>query len=111
MPEVSFADFQKLDLRVGQIVEAEKLEWSEKLIKMKVDFGDLGQKQVLSGIFEWYQPEDLLEKQAVFLINLPKKYIKDEPSEAMILTSENEKENQVSIITPLGKVTNGSPIS
>lgn len=90
--EVNIDDFIKLDLRVGKIVSAEKPEWSEKLVRLKVDFGTLGTLVVLSGIAKWYKPEELIGKQAIFLVNLPPRKIQEEISEAMILTAEQEDE-------------------
>lgn len=118
MAEVSLTDFLKLDLRVGQVITAEKLDWSEKLLKLEVDFGNFslstggqgGKKQVLTGIANWYKPEDLIGIQAIFLVNLPIKTIENEKSEAMILTAEDDLGN-VYIITPQKSTKNGAKIS
>jgi len=64
---ISLADFLKLDLRAGEIVDASSLSWSEKLLALTVDFGALGIKSVLSGIRSWYKPEELIGIQAVFI--------------------------------------------
>lgn len=112
--EITVDDFTKLDLRVGEIISAEKPEWSEKLIKMQVDFGpsplseaEISIKQVFSGIAKWYNPEDLVGKQAVFLVNLPPRIIHEETSEAMILTAENTETESYSIVQPQNQATNG----
>lgn len=112
MDEITIDDFTKLDLRVGEIISAEKPEWSEKLLKLQVDFGlspaGLGTKQVFSGIAKWYNPEDLVGKQAVFLVNLPPRIIHEETSEAMILTAQ--KDDLYSIVIPQKEANNGSRI-
>jgi len=108
MNSITLDDFTKLDLRVGQIVSAKKPEWSEKLVKLQVDFGEMGIKQVFSRIAKWYPPEDLVGKQAVFLVNLPPRIIHEEKSEAMILTAQNN--DSYSIVIPQKEATNGSRI-
>jgi len=70
-PTIEYPDFEKLDLRVGVILEASAPEWSRKLLQFTVDFGsEIGQKTIFSGIREWYQPEEFLNKSYVFVINL-----------------------------------------
>lgn len=78
MNTVSFSDFQKLDIRVGTVVEAVVPEWSHWVMKLTVDFGDPpaggGRKTVFAGIMKFYKPEQLVKKQFPFVINLePKK--------------------------------------
>lgn len=109
MEEINFVDFQKLDMRVGRILSTNKLEWSEKLIKLEVDFGQLGKRQVLTGIAKWYGVEDLVGVQAIFIVNLPKKFVKNEVSEAMILMAEDERGNFLLII-PEKKVAEGARV-
>lgn len=72
---VSFADFQKLDFRVGKVVEAEFKEGSVNLIRMKVDLGsDYGVRTIFAGVAKWYKPEELKNKKFIFVANLePKK--------------------------------------
>src|SRR3989344_4667419 len=69
-PIVSFDDFIKLDLRVGTIIECVEKEESDKLLRLTVDFGEEGTRNILSGIKKWYKPEDLKGKQFIFIINL-----------------------------------------
>jgi restriction system protein len=112
MNSIAVDDFTKLDFRVGTIISAEKPEWSEKLLRLKVDFGssaeELGVKQVLSGIAKCYTPEDLVGMQAIFLVNLPVRIIHEEKSEAMILTAQ--RGDSYCIIQPQKESTNGSRI-
>ena len=106
---ISLSDFLKLDLRVGEIVAASSLSWSEKLLELTIDFGPLGKKSVLSGIRPWYEPEELIGVQAIFIVNLPTKTVKDKISEAMILASENKK-GDVVLISPRRKLPNGAKV-
>lgn len=99
MEQINYTDFAKVEFRVGEIIEAKNVEESEKLIRMIVNFGDeLGQKVVYSGIRHWYQPEDLLNKKTVFVVNVIPKKIMGEESEAMIFGAEDEKLDQLSIL-------------
>ena len=78
-------------------------------MELTVDFGPLGKKSVLSGIKPWYKPEELIGVQAVFIVNLPTKTVKDKTSEAMILASENRK-SDVILISPCRKLPNGAKV-
>lgn len=99
MNTIQYEDFAKVDFRVGQIVEAQKVEGSEKLLKFKVDFGrELGLKTVFSGIAKHYAPEDLLNKKTVFVVNIEPKKVMGELSEAMIFAAEVE--GKIAIIIP-----------
>ncbi len=85
MEQINYADFAKVEFRVGEIIEAKNVENSEKLIRMMVNFGEeLGNKLVFSGIRHWYQPEELLGKKTVFVVNMVPKKIMGEESGAMI---------------------------
>ncbi|MEN9407046.1 MAG: hypothetical protein RLZZ455_262 [Candidatus Parcubacteria bacterium] len=90
-PIITFDDFSKIDLRIGKILECERKEGSEKLLRLKVDFGDEGTRTILSGIATWYTPEDLLGKLFLFVLNLEPRKIMNEFSEGMILAAEGKK--------------------
>lgn len=99
MEQIKYDDFTKVEMRVGKIVEAVNVVESDKLIRMMVDFGpEMGQKLVFSGIRHWYQPEDLLNKTSIFVVNMVPKKIMTEESSAMILGAENEDEDKLSIL-------------
>ena len=99
MDQITYGDFAKIEFRVGEIVEATNVEESEKLIRMVVDFGDeVGKKIVFSGIRRWYQPEDLLNKKTVFVVNMIPKKIMGEESGAMIFGAETENGETMSIL-------------
>ncbi|OGM14565.1 hypothetical protein A3D84_05645 [Candidatus Woesebacteria bacterium RIFCSPHIGHO2_02_FULL_42_20] len=88
MDEISIDDFQKLDIRIGTVVETEVPEWSHWVIRLKVDLGEeVGIKQGFSGIMKFYKPGELINKQFPFVVNLEPKKIgpEKEPSEVMML--------------------------
>lgn len=85
---ITFEDFSKMDIRIGKIVEAEKVAKTKKLLKLKVDTG-IDVRTVVSGIAESYSPEEVVGKQVSILINLAPRAIKGIESEGMILMAEN----------------------
>jgi methionyl-tRNA synthetase len=97
-PMINFDDFSKLDIRIGEIVEATKVPKTSKLIQLKVKVGD-STRTVVSGIAEHYSPEDLPGKKVSILINLEPRKIKGILSEGMILMAENEA-GRLAMISP-----------
>ena len=87
---IQFDDFQKIDLRTGTILEAEKVKKAKKLLKLKVDLG-VEQRTVVSGIAEYYKPEEIVGKKVVLVANLAPKKLRGIESQGMILMAENEK--------------------
>jgi methionine--tRNA ligase beta chain len=81
-------EFQKMDLRVGKIVTAERVEGSEKLLKLSVDIGE--PRQILSGIAKSYAPEDLVGKEVVIIANLDPRMMMGFESQGMILAAHGE---------------------
>jgi methionyl-tRNA synthetase len=91
MEYISWEDFEKVEIRVGTIVAAEIPDGSNKLIKYRVDFGELGEKTIFSGIQKWFTPEELVGKQTTFVVNLvPKKMGDLGESEGMLFAGEVE---------------------
>lgn len=85
--EIDFEDFSKVDIRIGKVLEAEMVEGSDKLIKQTVDFGELGEKTILSGIKEWYKPDDIVGKSLPYVVNLKTRKIMGIESEGMLLAA------------------------
>lgn len=104
---ISFDEFSKVELVVGTILEAEEVEGSEKLIKQIVDFGELGKKQILSGIKKWYKPSQLVGKQFVYVFNLESRMMMGLASEGMLLATDTDKPNP---IKPISKVPAGTKL-
>lgn len=96
--ETSFDDFMKMDIRLGTILEAEKVEKADKLLKLLVDTG-LDKRTIVSGIAEHYKPEDVIGKTVAVLINLAPRKIRGIESQGMVLMAENE-EGKLSFMTP-----------
>ncbi|MFA5827967.1 MAG: methionine--tRNA ligase [Candidatus Shapirobacteria bacterium] len=107
MDQITYADFSKVEFRVGQIIEAVCVPKSEKLIRMRVDFGELGVKTVYSGIHKWYEPEELIDKKTVFVVNMVPKKIMGEESEAMIFAADDEENGMISILLLEKDMKNG----
>jgi methionyl-tRNA synthetase len=108
-PEMVYDDFAKLDMRVGEILTAEKMEKSKKLLRLQVDIG-VETRTVLSGIAEQFSPEDVIGKKVILLANLQPRKMMGIESQGMILMSE-DKDGVYRFLTPDGEAENGSTIS
>jgi methionine--tRNA ligase beta chain len=106
--EISFDEFQKLDLRVGKIVEANQIPGSRNLIRMMVDFGT-EKRQAVAGLLQWYKPEDLVGKKCAFILNLQRRKMMGVESQCMIFAAEDDKGNVV-VLQPEKDVAPGSRI-
>jgi methionyl-tRNA synthetase len=106
--EISFTEFQRLDLRIGKIVEATQLPNSKKLIKIIVDFGS-EKRQAVAGLLKWYKPEELVDKKCVFLLNLQKRVLAGVESQCMILAAE-DSEGNVTVLQPEKNIAEGSKV-
>ena len=106
MNYIDYSDFEKVDIRAGKVTKAQDVEESDKLIRMEVDFGDLGTRVVFSGIKNMYKPEDLEGKLFTFVVNLKPKKIMGEESQGMILEALDGDDYK---LTPLREdITPGS---
>jgi len=108
--EISFEDFTKLDLRVGTILEAEKMPKTKKLLVLKVDTG-IDTRTIVSGIAESFKPEEIIGKKVTVLANLAPRKLRGVESQGMILMTENEKGKLVFVNPDLENVSNGLKIS
>lgn len=89
---VSYADFEKLDIRAGKVIAASAPEWSEKLIRYEVYFGEeLGKRVLFSGIRKWYSPEEIVEKILPVVVNLEPKKMGGEYSQGMVIMADGEE--------------------
>ena len=105
---VNFEDFTKLDIRLGTIVEAEKVKKADKLLKLLVDTG-IDKRVIVSGIAEHYSPEEVVGKTVSVLLNLAPRMIKGIESQGMILMAENE-EGKLSFMSPEKEFSAGGSI-
>ena len=104
----SIDDFAKIDIRIVKVVSAERLEGSEKLIKLQVETGD-DTRQILAGIGKSYSPEDLVGRLLVAIVNLEPRIMMGEESQGMILATGDDLEN-ISLLKPEKDVEAGSKI-
>ena len=90
---ISFDDFKKVEIKIGKIISAERIENSNKLLKLQVDFGEASLptgRQVLAGIAKYYEPESLVGKLCPFVFNLEPKKMGELESQGMILAADSE---------------------
>ncbi len=106
--DISFDDFTKMDIRVGTILEAEKVAKTKKLLKLLVDTG-IDKRTVVSGIAEFFTPEDIIGKQVSILVNLAPRKIRGIESQGMILMAEDAN-GELSFIMPDKEVKPGSEV-
>lgn len=106
--DVDIEEFSKMDLRVGTVLECEKVPKADKLLRFLIDDG-LEKRQILSGIAKYYKPEDLLGKQVVFIANLPARKLRGLDSQGMILSAVNN-DGSLSVITVDRPVKPGSEV-
>ena len=103
---VSFDDFTKIDIRTATILEAEKVPKTTKLLKLKIDTG-IDIRTIVSGIAEYFEPQDIIGKQISIVANLEPRKIKGIESKGMILMAE-DKDGKLVMVSPAEKVSNGS---
>jgi len=108
MSTISFQEFQRLDIRIGLVVNASRVEGTENLIKMDVDLG--GEKrQAVAGLAKWYKPEQLVGKKYIFVANLKPARLRGVESNCMILAADNNK-GKVVLLVPEADIEIGSKV-
>ena len=105
---IAFDDFSKLDLRVGTVLDCQKVPKADKLLQFKIDDG-MGGRTIVSGIAKWYKPEDLIGKQVCFIANLAPRMLKGIESQGMILSTVNS-DGSLCIVTPQKQTRPGCTI-
>ncbi len=108
-PEIVFEDFAKLDIRIGKVLAAEKMEKSKKLLKLTVDTG-IDQRTILSGIAEHFSPEEMVGKQVSLIANLAPRKMMGIESQGMILMAE-DLNGKLKLIQPSDEVNPGATVS
>ena len=106
--EVDFPTFEKLDIRVGKVLECEKVPKADKLLKFKIDDG-MGGRTIVSGIAKFYQPEELVGKEVCFIANFAPRKLKGVESQGMILSAQ-DADGRLVVIGPTGEVRPGSSV-
>jgi methionyl-tRNA synthetase len=106
---INFKDWNKIDLRVGQIKNIKEIKGADKLFKLNIDLGKIGEKIICAGIKEYYSKEELINKKIVVMINLASRKMRGIKNQEMLLAaSEKEK---VILISPEKEISNESKIS
>jgi methionyl-tRNA synthetase len=104
---IGIEDFAKIELKIGTVIAAEKVEKSDKLIKLKVDIGE--ERQIVAGIGKAYSPEDLIGKKIVVLANLKPVKLMGVESQGMLLAA-TDSEGTLTVLTPERDVKTGAKI-
>jgi methionyl-tRNA synthetase len=108
-PGIQYDDFAKLDLRVGTILTAEKVEKADKLLKLEVDLG-FEKRTIVSGIAMHFQPADIVGKQVTVVANLAPRKMRGIESQGMILMAE-DKDGKLKFVNPDDATADGSTVS
>jgi methionyl-tRNA synthetase len=88
-PTITYDEFAKIEFVVGRVIAAQAPEWSRKLLEFTVDFGsELGQKTILSGVSAWYQPENFVNNNYLFVVNLAERKMGEGVSQGMMLMAD-----------------------
>lgn len=108
-PKISIDEFSKIEMRVGEIISAEKVENADRLLRLEVDFGD-HKRQIVSGIAEYFEPQDLIGRKNPFVTNLKPRIIKGLESNGMIMAAK-DKDGNFSLLSVDSKIQNGTKLS
>ncbi|MBN2095511.1 MAG: methionine--tRNA ligase subunit beta [Candidatus Aenigmarchaeota archaeon] len=103
---IKFPDFEKLDIRIGKILTAEKVEGADKLLKLEVDFAS-EKRQIVAGLAPYFKPEELVGKECPFLVNLEPRKLRGLESEGMILVAGMQSPT---LLTPEKEVEVGAVV-
>lgn len=106
-PDISYSDFEKLDLRVAKITAAEAIEASEKLVKISLDVGG-DSRQIVAGIKKHYAPEELVGKLIVIVANLEVRKLMGEESRGMLLAAGDDE--HIVLLTPEKEIVSGARV-
>lgn len=106
--EISYDDFAKLDIRIGTIVAAELVPETDKLIKCTIDFGEIGQRTIVSGIAQWKKPEELVGRQLPYIVNLAPRMLRGVESQGMLLAASDE--SGVALLSPERPMSAGTKL-
>lgn len=113
-PTITYDDFAKIDFRVATVVAAEPHPKADRLLKLQIDLGELGRRQICAGIREHYQPEQLVGQQIIVVANLAPRMLRGEESNGMLLAAsakEGEQVTDVIVLTPQRPAPAGSAVS
>lgn len=106
---INYDEFSKTELKIATILEAERVEGSEKLIKLQLELGE-EKRQIVAGIGKNYDPENLIKKQIVIVANLEPRKLMGLESNGMLLAASNDDHSQVVLLTPMSEIASGSAV-
>lgn len=101
MEQINIEEFRRIDLRIGFVKSAEKIPGTEKLIKIIVDLGELGERQIIAGLAKWYSPEYFIGKYIVVVSNLKPRRIMGFESQGMLLATDTDPPVIVTVDKPV----------
>ncbi|NIM45970.1 MAG: methionine--tRNA ligase subunit beta [Nitrososphaeria archaeon] len=107
--EITFDEFNRLDIRVGTVTSVERVPRTERLYKILIDLGELGVRQTISSLVGYYEPEELQGRKVVFLTNLKPVRFAGKLSQGMILAAE--KGEELALLTVDRDIPNGAKIT
>ena len=108
---IDISQFAAVKLRVAQIKAVEKVEKSNKLYKIQIDVGPLGERQVVSGIAKFYTPEQLIGRKVILVANLKPAMLMGVESNGMLLAASNADKTALSLLTPAEEIPVGAAVS
>ena len=111
MDTIKFDEWQKLDLRIARIKNVEDIAGADKLYKLTIDVGELGERVICAGIKQHYAKEELIGKEIVIVANLEPRKMKGVESQGMLLAACNEEHSKIILLQPEKEIEEGSKIS
>ncbi|MFZ1721300.1 MAG: tRNA-binding protein [Microgenomates group bacterium] len=105
--EISYEQFVALDMRIATVIAVDEVAEADKLYKITLDVGELGERIIASGIKPWYTPAQLVGKQVIYLANLKPRTLRGIESQGMLIAANDEK---AILLHPDSEVTPGSPL-
>lgn len=111
MQTIEYTDFTKLDIRVGKVIEVERVPGTEKLYKMQVDIGVEQKIQIVSSLVPYYTEEELLDARIIVLVNLKPTKFRGELSEGMLLAAETDDGSECVLLTTREEISLGAKIT
>lgn len=109
---VNFDDWQKLDLRVGEILEVEEIESADLLYKITVDLGkEIGERTICAGIKKYYSKEDLKGRKIIVFVNLAPRKMRGIESQGMLLAAGDAEDDKISLLILDKDISNGTKVN
>lgn len=109
-PTISYDDFSKLDLRVAKILSAERIEGADKLLKLTISLGDMGERTLAAGIAQHYAPEELVGRKIVVVANLAPRKLRGIESQGMLLAASPSDDSKIVLLSLEKEIEEGSKI-